>query len=822
MRSLIGLLTVMGIGLMSSTIVSVALPQIVGSLGGSQSQYTWVVTATLLTTTATTPIWGRLADLFNKKLLLQVGIAIFVVATIACGFAQTTSQLIAFRAFQGIGAGALQVLVQVIIAAMIPPKERGKYNGYLGGVMAFATVGGPLVGGVISDSFLGWRWCFFIAVPFLAIAVTVLQKFLHITHVRKEGVKIDYWGATLIAAAVSVLLLWVTFAGDSFDWLSWQTGAMLGGTIVLLVIAIFVELRHPQPVVPIRIVKQRTPALAIIASLAVGMAMFGGSVFLGQYFQIGRGYSPTQAGLLTIPMMLGVLVASTITGRIISKTGSVRPHVIFGLVVLIVGFGLMSVIDHETSLVYIGVAIALIGAGVGASMQNLVLIVQNGVHIRDMGAASASVTFFRSLGGTIGVSVLGAILATRVADLIKDGFAKIGITPTGGQGGNLDVASLPAPLAEIVRSAYGDATGHIFLVSLGIAVVGLVAALFLRPQTLRESLELQDEPVVKAAEMTTPDLAGRHAAPEPVAVSVTSGASASVTSGPVATVTTLTTAEREYELRGEGPAETTDGFLIPAGLREEHPEPRNREPEVVRVQARGPRHLHPSGRRERITSNALLISAVVVIGAAGAGFVAFQGGQDQTDVARDGVTVSQQAQAADQYTKAVRQLGAAKAEVRTGAVYTLERVAADSPRDRQAVVGVLAAFVRAHTPAAGEVVPATPPTDIAVALKVIGRQPHQTGENVDLSAIAVRGADLSGADLRGANLAGADLRKVDLTGADLEGANLTGARLKNAVLTDANLSGADLRNAKGVTPAELQAMTTRMEGTALGTDPSVG
>ncbi|GAB2863134.1 hypothetical protein GCM10022221_73770 [Actinocorallia aurea] len=807
MRSLVGLLTVMGIGLMSSTIVSVALPQIVGSLGGSQSQYTWVVTATLLTTTATTPIWGRLADLFNKKLLLQIGVAVFVVATIACGFAQNTEQLIAFRAVQGIGAGALQVLVQVIIAAMIPPKERGKYNGYLGGVMAFATVGGPLVGGVISDSSLGWRWCFFIAVPFMAVAVVVLQKFLHLTHVRKEGVKIDYWGATLIAAGVSVLLLWVTFAGDSFDWLSWQTAAMLGGTIALLVAAVLVELRHPQPVVPIRIVKQRTPALAIIASLAVGMAMFGGSVFLGQYFQIGRGYSPTEAGLLTIPMMLGVLVASTVTGRIISKTGNVRPHVIIGLVVLIAGFGLMSVIDHETSLVYISVAIALIGAGVGASMQNLVLIVQNGVHIRDMGAASASVTFFRSLGGTIGVSVLGAILATRVADLIKEGFAKIGIAPSGSQGGNLDVSSLPAPLAEIVRSAYGDATGHIFMVSLGIAIIGLIAALFLKPQMLRESLELIEEPVVAPAEMTTPDL-GRHAAPEPVL--------ASATTGPMTAVSTLTTAERELQLLTESRSETTDGLIIPAALREE------REPEVLRVSSRGPRHLNPSAKRERLTANALLVSAVVIIGAAGAGFVAFNGDQDQTDVARDGVTVSQQAQAADQYTKAVRQLGAAKAEVRTGAVYTLERVAADSPRDRQAVVGVLAAFVQAQSPAAGETVPAAPATDVAVALKVIGQQPHEDGQKLDLSAIVVRGADLSGADLRGADLAGADLRKVDLTGADLQGANLTGARLKNADLTGADLSGADLRNAHGVSQAQLQAMTTRLDGAAFGVDPSVG
>ncbi|WP_344450415.1 MFS transporter [Actinocorallia aurantiaca] len=491
MRVLTGLLTVLGVTMMSSTIVSVALPQIIGSLKGTQSQYTWVVTAMLLTSTASTPLWGRLADLFDKKTLLQAGIGIFLLASLGAGFAQSTEQLIAFRAVQGLGMGALQVLVQVVIAAMISPKERGRYNGYLGGVMAVATVGGPLLGGAITEV-MDWRWCFFLPLPFMVLASFTLQKTLHLKHVRRDDVKIDYAGATLIAAGVSVLLVWITFVGDAFAWASWQTGAMVGASVVLLGLAVLVETKAAQPVVPVHIVRQRIPALAIIGSAAVGMAMFGGSVFLGQYFQIGRGYSPTQAGLLTIPMMAGVLFSSAISGRIISRTGNVRPHLITGLAVLTLGFFAMSTIDHETSLVFVGAAMLAIGTGVGMSMQNLVLVVQNGVSMKDMGAASGAVAFFRSLGGTIGVSVLGAILASRVATSIKEGFTEAGVPVSDSQGGSLDVASIPEPLQVIVRAAYGDGTGHIFLVSTGIALVGLVAVLFLKPPRLRDSVELNE------------------------------------------------------------------------------------------------------------------------------------------------------------------------------------------------------------------------------------------------------------------------------------------------------------------------------------------
>lgn len=492
LESLSGLLLVLFVAMISSTVVSIALPRIVGALNGTQTQYTWVVTATLLSATATTPIWGKLADLFNKKTLVQVAIVIFVVGSMIAGLSQNAGQLIAARAFQGIGVGGLQALVQVVIAAIIPPRERGKYNGLLGAVMAVATVGGPLLGGLIVDvSWLGWRWCFFVGVPIAILAFVVLQRTLKLETVRRANVRVDYLGATLIAAGVSVLLVWVSFVDNSFDWLSWETAVMVGGGLVLLALAVLVESRVREPIVPLRIVVQRTPALAIVASLAVGMAMFGGAVFLGQYFQVGRGYSPTEAGLLTIPLMAGVLVSSTVSGQLISRTGRIKPYIVAGAVILVLGFLALGMVDHDTSLWIVGVAMAVVGIGVGMTMQNLVLAVQNDVPLRDLGAASASVTFFRSLGGTIGVSVLGAVLANRVtADLSAALHVPPGKESTGSVSA-LNLSALPPQVQQVVHTVYGDATAHIFLISAAVAVVGVVAALLLKPIMLRNTIDLE-------------------------------------------------------------------------------------------------------------------------------------------------------------------------------------------------------------------------------------------------------------------------------------------------------------------------------------------
>lgn len=493
LEALSGLLLVLFFSMLSGTIVATALPQILGTLDGSQNQYTWVVTAALLTSTAATPLWGKLADLFDKKALVQIAIVLFVVGSIVCGLAQSAGQLIAARAFQGLGVGGLQALVQIVIASIVSPRERGRYNGYLGGVMALATVSGPLLGGAIVDtSWLGWRWCFFVGVPVAVVALVVLQLTLKLPPAPRANVRIDYLGATLISSGVSLLLIWVSFVDDSFAWASWQTAAMVGGSVLLLALAAWVESRAAEPIVPPRLVRQRVTALAILASVAVGVAMFGGAVFLGQYFQIGRGYSPTEAGLLMIPMMIGVTVSSVVVGRLVTKSGKVKSYIVTGSIVLVVGFAAMGVIDHTTSLAYLGVAMFVIGAGVGMSMQNLVLAVQNAVPLSDIGAASSTVTFFRSLGGAVGVSVLGTILARQVRDQITTDLVASGVPASSGGDatGSLDLNALPGFVEQIVREAYGDATGHIFLVSAVVATIGVLAAVLLRPVTLRSTVDL--------------------------------------------------------------------------------------------------------------------------------------------------------------------------------------------------------------------------------------------------------------------------------------------------------------------------------------------
>jgi EmrB/QacA subfamily drug resistance transporter len=487
LEALSGMLLAMFVAFLSSTVVSNALPTIITDLRGTQSQYTWVVTATLLASTASTPIWGKLADLFSKKLLIQLSIVIFLVGSMLAGLSQSVETLIAWRVLQGLGLGGLQALVQIAMAAMISPRERGRYSGLLGAVMAVATVGGPLLGGLLVDtSWLGWRWCFFVGVPFAAVALVLLQRTLHLP-VTKRDVHIDYLGAGFLTAGVSALLIWVTLAGDSFAWASPETALFLTGGIAALVAFVVTELKATEPIVPLRLFRDRTTTLAIIASIAIGVAMFGSSVFLGQYLQISRGYSPTAAGLLTIPMVAGLLLSSTVSGLLITRTGRWKRFLVAGAVLVVLGFGLLSTVDHETNMVMLGVFLFVLGVGIGMTMQNLVLAVQNTVAATDLGAASSAVAFFRSLGGTIGVSVLGAVLATRVGDLIRAGLADVpGAAAAAGSGdvGLANLADAPPVLQTLIRISYGDATGRIFLISAVIAVLALVAIVGIREVAL--------------------------------------------------------------------------------------------------------------------------------------------------------------------------------------------------------------------------------------------------------------------------------------------------------------------------------------------------
>ncbi|MDT0570515.1 MFS transporter [Streptomyces sp. DSM 3412] len=486
MEALTGLLLGMFVAILSSTIVSNALPDIIKDLGGGQSAYTWVVTASLLAMTASTPLWGKLADLFSKKLLIQLALVIFVLGSAAAGLSQNAGMLIGFRAVQGIGMGGLSSLAQIILAAMISPRERGRYNGYLGATFATAMVGGPLVGGVITDtSWLGWRWCFYVGVPFAVIALVVLQRTLHLPVVKRK-VKVDWAGAFLITAAVCLLLVWVTFAGDKYDWVSWQTYTMVGGTVALLAVFLLVESKASEPIMPLRLFRNRTIALASLASLFVGVAMFAGTIFFSQYFQLARDKSPTMSGVMTIPMIAGLFVSSTVSGQVITRTGRWKAWLLAGGVLVTSGLGLLGTLRYDTEYWHVAIFMALLGLGVGMMMQNLVLCTQNQVAPGDLGAASSVVTFFRSLGGAIGVSALGAVLSHRITHYAEEGLAKLGVSgSTTGHGEIPDLDALPAPIRTVMESSYGHGIGDVFLYAAPFAVLALVFSIFIKEVPLR-------------------------------------------------------------------------------------------------------------------------------------------------------------------------------------------------------------------------------------------------------------------------------------------------------------------------------------------------
>ena len=500
LEALSGILLGMFVSMLATSVVSSSLPKIIADLDGKQSAFTWVVTATLLTTTISTPIWGKLADLVNRKLLIQLALVITVVSSALAGFSHTTGMLITMRAFQGIGAGGLTALGTILLADIISPRERGRYMGYMGAVMGISMVGGPLLGGFLTDSALGWRWNFFVGLPFAIAAIVVLQRTLHLPPLKRRVVKIDYLGAALISVGVALLLLWVTFAGDKFAWGSWQTAAMVGGAVVTLGFAVWVENRAAEPIIPLHLFKNRTLVLAVVASVAVGIAMFGTSVFIGQYMQLARGKTPTQSGLLTIPMIAGVLVASTVSGRIITRTGRYKKFMIAGAVLLSVGLGLMGTIHASTNFVLVALWMVILGSGVGMLMQNLVLAVQNTLDVKDIGTGSATVAFFRTLGGAIGVSALGAVLSNRSVDLITDGLTKIGVKATGLSGGQLpDLSTLPGPVRGVVEWAMGDSIADLFLIATPVALVSLVAVLFLKEVPLGRRSGIQQAVEAQAA-----------------------------------------------------------------------------------------------------------------------------------------------------------------------------------------------------------------------------------------------------------------------------------------------------------------------------------
>ncbi|WP_353829134.1 MFS transporter [Agromyces sp. SYSU T0242] len=508
LTALSGLVMGMFVAVLSGTVVSTSMPRIIADLGGDQAAYTWVITASLLATAVTTPIWGKLADLVDRKVLLQLALGIFVVGTAIAGFAQDTTMLIAVRVVQGVGAGGLMSLVMVAVALIISPRERGRYMGIVGGVMALATIGGPLLGGVVTDAF-GWRANFFLGIPFAVAALILIQRTLHLPKATRERVRIDYVGAALLAVGVSLLLVWVSLGGSQFAWDSVTSYVVIGVAAVALVGFVVTEFLVEEPIVPMTLFANRTFTLAVIASIAVGVAMFATSVFLAQYFQLARGATPTESGLMTIPMVVGQMGASIGIGALVSRFGRWKGWMLLGSALIVVGVTLMSTLRYDTDFLWVSVFMVVLGAGLGMVMQNLTLVVQNDTPASQLGAASSNVNFFRTIAGTIGVTVMGSVLATQVTTRVTDGLSSY--TPTSPEevaalqglagGGVPKVGELPDAIRVIVEGAYGQGIADVFLIAIPLAVLSLIAIALLpnRPLSRRNAAEQLEEEAERAA-----------------------------------------------------------------------------------------------------------------------------------------------------------------------------------------------------------------------------------------------------------------------------------------------------------------------------------
>ncbi|MFI6522024.1 MFS transporter [Spirillospora sp. NPDC050679] len=485
-----GLMMAMLTAMISTSVVGTALPTIVGDLGG-QDQLSWVASASLLTMTASTPLWGKLSDVFGRKLMFQSALLLFVVASIGAGLSQNMGELIAARAVQGLGVGGLSALAQVILGDVVPPRERGRYSGYMGAVFGVATVAGPLLGGFIVDADgLGWRWCFYVCIPLAIVAFLVIQKVLKLPKVKRDT-RIDVFGAFTITGSATLLMLALSLGGKEFDWNSAWTYGLVGGAVVLLGLSVVAERVAAEPILPPRLFRNRTFVLTSVGSLCMGIAMFGGMIYLPQYLQIVKGMSPTASGLMTLPMVAAMFVTSTVSGQLVTRTGRWKVYPVVGLLCVAVSMFLLSQLHVDSSKLVIGADVAVLGFGLGLTLQIMILAAQNAADLKDLAATTSGVSFFRNLGGAMGVAAFGAILTNRLTAELKDGLAAAHIRPPAGGGltlGSPDaVHNLPEPFKGVVLESFTRALETVFMVGVPIAVLGFLAVLFLKELPLRGS-----------------------------------------------------------------------------------------------------------------------------------------------------------------------------------------------------------------------------------------------------------------------------------------------------------------------------------------------
>jgi EmrB/QacA subfamily drug resistance transporter len=504
----IALMLGMFLAALDQTIVSVALPTIVGDLGGL-NHLSWVVTSYLLASTVSTPLYGKLGDMYGRKPIFLAAILIFLAGSMLAGLSQSMLQLIGFRALQGIGAGGLMVGAQAIIADIVPPRERGRYMGLIGSVFAVASVAGPLLGGFLVDD-LSWRWVFYVNMPVGALAVLIVSTRLHLRtpHTRH---RIDVSGFALLGSGISALILLTTWGGTQYPW---GSSTIVGlGVLGVGLLAVFAwwELRAPEPILPLRLFRSSVFSVANAMGFAIGMAMFGAIIFITLFLQIVYGVSATSSGLRTTPLMAGLLVAAVLSGRAISRVGRYKAFPIAGTAVLVVGMYLLSRLGVGTATWLASVYMVVVGVGLGLVMQVLVLVVQNDAQPQEIGVATSSATFFRGVGGAFGVSAFGTIFAARLSHRLA-GLPR-SVTAHLGRGVQLNpkqVKSLPSNVHADVLHAFAHSLHGVFLFGMALTLVPFLLSWFLREVPLRTT-------VASAAESAPPEPSGRLAweSPEP-------------------------------------------------------------------------------------------------------------------------------------------------------------------------------------------------------------------------------------------------------------------------------------------------------------------
>jgi EmrB/QacA subfamily drug resistance transporter len=469
-----GLMLGMLLAALDQTIVGTALPTIVGKLGGID-HYSWVVTAYLLASTASTPLYGKISDLYGRRPILLFAILTFMIGSLAAGASQNMTELIIFRGVQGLGAGGLMTLAFTIISDVVSPRERGRYMGLFGAVFGLSSVAGPLVGGYFAEH--DWRWIFYINVPLAIIAVIVCNQVLRLVPHQRRDHKIDYLGSAFMVASVVCLLIALSFGGSTPAW-AWSSTRIIGlfvAAFVLGAVFLFVEGRAAEPILPLRLFRKATFSIANAATFILGFAMFGSIIFVPLYLQIVKGASPTKSGLLMLPMMVGIIATSIISGRMISKAGRYKWYPVFGTALMALGLLMFTLLHVNTPLWQAFIYMLVVGVGLGAAMQPLVLAVQNVLELKDMGSGTATSTFFRSLGGAVGVATLGAVLSNKLASMSTAGGG-----PAISINDPASIQALPAAARAAIQNVFVDALHPIFLTA-GLVTVAAVILAFMLP-----------------------------------------------------------------------------------------------------------------------------------------------------------------------------------------------------------------------------------------------------------------------------------------------------------------------------------------------------